>query len=341
MFEILLTVCLAGDPATCTTELHPGGETLESCRAAATELAARANGVAQEWPCAEAGATPSFTVTEVAPGVFVHRGVHAEAAAENQGDLANIGFVVGTDSVAVIDAGGSAAVARDLLAAIRRETDLPVRWLVLTHMHPDHVLGAPVFEAEGATVVGHADLARALGARRETYLEANAELIGPGFEGSGTPAEVDPVDVQRKIDLGGRVLLLEAHPTAHTDNDLTVFDTATGTWFLGDLLFIDHLPAIDGSIAGWIELDATLATREAARAVPGHGPVAVQWPVGGDPLRQYLAALAAAVRDAIRAGVPIQDVTATVGAEMAEGWLLVGAFHGRNVLAAFKELEWE
>ncbi len=341
MFEVLLTLCLAGEPSRCTTERHPGGATLAGCRAEAAALAERAATEPQSWPCVAEGATPAFAVTEVAPGVFVHKGDHALASPENRGDIGNAGFVVGDEAVAVIDAGGSAAVARDLLASIREVTKLPVRWLILTHMHPDHVLGAPVFAEAGATVIGHSKLARALAARRGSYLEANARLIGPAFAGSGLPAEIVPVERTREIDLGGRVLLLEAQPTAHTDNDLTVLDRATGTLFLGDLLFMGHLPALDGSIAGWLDVVEALRRRDVARVVPGHGPVAASWPAAADRMQAYLGALAATVRDAIAAGVPIGAVGETVGGGITAGWLLGDAFHGRNAIAAFKELEWE
>jgi quinoprotein relay system zinc metallohydrolase 2 len=342
MFEALLTLCLVGDPSRCSTERHPGGATIEACRQAARALAAPAGQEPQSWPCVPEGESPGFAVTEIAPGVFVHKGAHAEAAPENRGDIANIGFVIGSEGVAVIDAGGSAAVARDLLEAVRRETDLPVRWLILTHMHPDHVLGAPVFVEAGATVVGHARLARALAARRDTYMAANAVLIGPAaFEGSGLPAEIVAVEQDREIDLGGRILSLQAHPTAHTDNDLSVLDRGTDTLFLGDLLFMGHLPALDGSLLGWMEIMDALSGREVARVVPGHGPAAAPWPGAAAAMRAYLESIAAEVRSTIADGVPIGRAAERVGDEMIAGWLLADAFHGRNVLAAFKELEWE
>jgi quinoprotein relay system zinc metallohydrolase 2 len=345
MFEVLLTLCLAGEPAGCTTERHLGGATLAGCRAEAAALAAAATITAeaepQAWPCVPAGTSPAFTVTEVAPGVFVHKGAQALAGPANRGDIADLGFVIGEDAVAVIDAGGSAAVARDLLAAIRTETDLPIRWLILTHMHPDHVLGAPVLVEAGATILGHAKLARALAARREVYLDSNAALIGPEFAGSGVPDSVEPVADRRELDLGGRRLILEARPTAHTDNDLTVLDRVTGTLFLGDLLFMGHLPALDGSIAGWLEAIDALLRHDVARVVPGHGPVAAAWPEAAEGMQGYLAQLAETVRQAIAGGVPIGEAGAAVGAGMTAGWLLAEEFHARNVIAAFKELEWE
>lgn len=349
MFEVLLVLCLAGDAGACREERHPGGDSLAACRGAAARLAAlpRDSEAVQEWPCVAAGATPGFRVTEIAPGVFVHRGRHAEAGPANRGDLANLGFVVGGQAVAVIDAGGSAAVAEALLAAVRAETALPVTHAILTHMHPDHSLGAPVLAAAGAAVVGHRRLQAALAARAAHYLEANARLIGPGFAGTGAPGPVG--EAPAEIDLGGRVLRLEQHPTAHTDNDLTVFDEATGTWFLGDLLFVDHTPAIDGSLLGWIALADSLAARPAARVVPGHGPAAVAWPAAAAPMRDYLGDLAAETRAAIAEGLPMLEAVRRIagdagsgpGPGSGSGWLLHGLFHARNASVAFKELEWE
>ena len=118
-------------------------------------------------------------MAELAPGVFVHMGEVAVPGPGNAGDTANLGFVVGEAAVAVIDAGGSRAVAERLYAAIRARTDLPIRWLVLTHMHPDHTLGASVFAEAGARVVGHARLADALANRAGTYEAALAREAGP------------------------------------------------------------------------------------------------------------------------------------------------------------------
>jgi quinoprotein relay system zinc metallohydrolase 2 len=247
--------------------------------------------------------------------------------------------VIGRDAVAVIDAGGSAAVGAAVLAAVRARTGLPVRWLILTHMHPDHVLGAAPFVAAGARVVGHARLPAALASRAGAYGAAAARALG------GPPPALPTVDETvedtRDIDLGGRVLRLEAHPVAHTDNDLTVRDLATGTLFLGDLAFLGHTPSLDGSIRGWLALLDALAARPAARAVPGHGPVAVSWPEGAEPTRAYLKQIVDETRAAIRDGLPMLAATRMVGAELAPRWLLFDTFNPRNVAAAYQELEWE
>jgi glyoxylase-like metal-dependent hydrolase (beta-lactamase superfamily II) len=134
---------------------------------------------------------------------------------------------------------------------------------------------------------------------------------------------------------------VRAHGPAHTDNDLTVFDENTRTLWLADLLFVDRIPIIDGSLIGWLkELDG-LSAISADRAVPGHGPVSVPWPAGADPERRYLDAVARDTRAAIKAGIGIANAYLQVANSERAHWLMFDDYHPRNVTASYKELEWE
>ena len=283
---------------------------------------------------------------EVASGVFVRTGLHEAMAADNLGIVANGGFVVGEEAVAVIDPGGSVAAGEALLADLRARTALPVSHVIATHMHPDHVFGLAAFRGAGPdganpTFVGHRALARALASRAEHYVAANREGLGDALSDAVEIVLPDmAVEDRATLDLGGRTLDLRAWPTAHTDNDLTVLDEATGTLFAGDLLFAGHLPALDGSLLGWLEVHDALAAIPARRVVPGHGPASMPWPEALEPQRRYLEDLAAALRAEIAAGAGMAEAVEAVP-QPADGWERVDAFHRRNATAGFAELEWE
>jgi quinoprotein relay system zinc metallohydrolase 2 len=250
--------------------------------------------------------------------------------------------VVGTEAVAVIDTGGSPGVGRDLKASVMSVTDKPIRFVINTHMHPDHVFGNAAFEAEGTTFVGHHKLARGLAARSDRYLAINRELLGSeAFEGTKIITPTLAIEGTRTLDLGGRTLELTAHPTAHTDNDLTVKDSATGTVFMGDLLFVEHIPTIDGSIKGWMALLDRFGQAPPVRVVPGHGPHALAWDDAAKPLQHYLNTVATDVRAMIKQGKTLAEATETAGSSEKNAWLLFEEYHKRNVSAAFAELEWE
>lgn len=289
----------------------------------------------------EVQADPLKTI-EVAPGVHVHQAVHGLMDAENRGRIANVGFIVGNAAVAVIDTGGSPEEGRALLETIKTITSLPVRYVVNTHMHPDHVFGNAAYMGPDVAFVGHARLNAALEARFDHYVAANTATMGEGLlEGVVRVPATIKVEDRLELDLGGRVLVLQAWPVSHTDNDLTVYDPTTRTLFAGDLVFLEHLPSLDGSLRGWQRTTEALAAIPAERVVPGHGPVPSPWPQALDPQRRYFDVLARDLKAAIDVGVPLSQAVTTAGRSEAPNWEVFDAFNARNATAGYAELEWE
>lgn len=283
-----------------------------------------------------------FALEEVAPGVFVHPGKPVALDSAGHDDIANIGFIIGTRCVAVIDTGGSVRVGRSLRAAIRERTAVPVCYVINTHVHVDHVLGNAAFKERATQFIGHAQLAAALTQSREFFLKnyaadldataATQQVIGPDRS--------VPVGSDLDLDLGARHLHLRAWPKAHTDSDLTVLDVSSGTLWTGDLLFVQRTPAVDGSLEGWVAAMDQLSAMPVKHVVPGHGASGADLKALLAPQRAYLEALLTAVRKAIADGKPLQQAMREVAPERS-GWLLWDETHPRNVARVYQELEWE
>ncbi|EFO30283.1 beta-lactamase domain-containing protein [Roseibium sp. TrichSKD4] len=345
MFEIIVTICLVGDPDICRSQLIPGHEThrLDQCESKLTDINSRSLTINEaeisvgRAACREM--PDGLSLIEVEPGVFVHLGAIDEPNPSNLGDVSNIGVVIGESEIAVIDTGGSRKVGEDLYRAIRTISDLHISTVILTHMHPDHVYGASVFADVGAKIVGHPDLKRALQDRGEAYHAGFSNLMTPaGFLGT---ALAMPEPAPSTLDLGERVLDLDVWPTAHSPTDLTVFDRTSGILFTGDLVFHEYAPALDGSLRGWRTALDMMAEKRATYIVPGHGGPVLEPVAGVAPLKQYLGVLEADTRSALERGLRIGEAVEEIGKSEAENWELFELFNTRNATVSYTELEWE
>ncbi|WP_231890958.1 quinoprotein relay system zinc metallohydrolase 2 [Methylomonas koyamae] len=288
-----------------------------------------------------AQSAPLLKVEQVAPGIYLHVSEHHWPDRENHGEIANIGFIVGDRCVAVIDSGGSPQQGIALRNAIKQTTAKPVCYVINTHVHPDHIYGNRAFKEPGVQFVGHHKLARAMAARGDHYLSRAAELLDIHVN----PDNIIPPDLQVKqtmaLNLGNRELLLTAHSSAHTDNDLSVYDKTTDTLWLADLLFLEHIPVIDGSIKGWLaELDK-LEKNNYKLVIPGHGRLVKDWPAAMLPQKAYLSELATEIRAMVKQGKTLEQAVEQVGLAAKNRWQLFEQFHRKNVTTAFAELEWE
>ncbi len=238
---------------------------------------------------------------EVAKNVWFVEGQTALGSTANRNFISNAGFVVTPDGVVVIDALGSPALATELIAQIRRITPLPIRDLILTHYHADHVYGLQAFKAAGATVIAHAagrgylnsDAAR-------LRLEASREQLAPWIGAQTRLVPADRwLDADTDLTVGGVLFQIRHVGPAHTAEDLVVNVPQAGALFSGDLVFRGRIPYVGQADSGqWIASLDKLPPFHAGVMLPGHGPASTD-PRGDIALtRDYLVFLRAAMRDA-------------------------------------------
>jgi len=240
------------------------------------------------------GAGPDYQLQKVGNGVW--------AAIVNDAGLAggNAGFVIGDGGVAVIDTFQDPKPAQALLADIRKLTQLPIRFVVNTHYHLDHVNGNDVFAAAGATIVAHRNV-------RAWMRTENIKMLDPPV----TPEKKARVasltlptlvhDSHVDLYLGSRRINVRYYP-GHTGGDSVVWVPDARVVFCGDMLWKDHVPnLIDASTGAWVEsLDAMQKDYGQATWIPGHGGVASAQDL--QTFRTYLADLRANVRRERAAG---------------------------------------
>lgn len=280
-------------------------------------------------------------VRRLAPGVYAVLGDTGRGAEGR----ANAGFVVTGDGVIAIDAQASPADAERMLAAIRGVTRQPVRWLVLTHHHPDHHFGAIVFKRQGAAVVAHPDT-RTLSAEggEDAALADWSRVVGiqalHGFEYANTPDR--PVRFADTLRVGGLAVVVLHPGAAHTPGDLVVWIPARQVLFAGDLLIEDGVSMmVDGHSGRMLRALDRVERFGAAIVVPGHGRI----PEAPEPLidstRRYVEALRGEMQRAVEAGTPMKAALAALPPPDPERPISLNSRRRRNAARVYVELERE
>ncbi len=196
---------------------------------------------------------------------------------QNKGFRMNLGFVVGRDAVAVIDTGYTAAMAEEMITAIRRITPLPIRYAINTNSQPHRFMGNDVFRKNGAQAIASREAIERIRKEGGDFVQAIATALELG-SGPSLPAPQERVVdglLGERIDLGGGVAIEIAHVgRTHTGGSLVVRVLPDRTVFAGDVLYAGRLPAIlaDSSVTGWIAGFERLRGIDASVFVPGHGP---------------------------------------------------------------------
>ena len=255
----------------------------------------------------------------------------------------NAGFVVTDSGVVVIDAEGSPYQGKRLLASIRTVTPAPIRWLILTHHHPDHTFGAIVFKHQGARVIAHPNRTMLAAEGGDDDLVSSwDQIVGlqelAGFEFADTPDV--PVTADTTLVLGGRTIQLSHPPDAHTAGDLAVWLPDVAVLFAGDLVVEDGVTmVVDGSSFGALRAVNLLAALHARVVVPGHGRIARDPAAEIALTRAYLDSAQGAAMQALTSGTPLSRVLAHMPPPDSGRPVSLASRRQRNAVRIYEEME--
>ena len=209
---------------------------------------------------------------QIAEGTWLLEGSTDNFAKANGGNVVNTVFIVTDEGVVVIDSGPSRRYGEALRQAIATVTDKPVMEVLLTHHHPDHVLGNQAFtDVPIGALAGTAALLREQG---DAMAENMYRLVGDWMRGTEVVLPTRVVEPGVREVGGHRLRLLGLR--GHTGADLAILDETTGVLFAGDLLFYQRALTTPNSpgLDVWLHDLDTLQALPWKQLVAGHGPLA-------------------------------------------------------------------
>ena len=250
---------------------------------------------------------------KVSANAYFVQGQSALGSPANANFISNAGFVVTSDSVVVVDALGSPALARELLAQIRRITPKPVSHVLLTHYHADHVYGLQVFKEAGATILAHrAGQEYLYSETANQRLAASRDELAPWIDAQTRLVPADRwLDGDTDLTVGGVRLQLRAVGPSHTPHDLVIYLPDERTLFAGDLVFRGRIPFVgQADSRHWIEALDWLLAFDATVIVPGHGALSTSAKEDLTLTRDYIAYLRQTMGEAARNMDPFDEAYA-------------------------------
>jgi len=235
------------------------------------------------------------------------------ASAANKGFMSNAGFVVTGDGVVVFDALGTPVLGRAMIAAIRKVTPQPVRRVIVSHYHADHVYGLQAFKAAGAEIWAYrkGQLYFSSGVAAERLAQRRADLFPWVDEATAVVPPDLWLDGDTSFRMGGVTFRLLYSEGAHSPEDLMMFVAEDRLLFAGDLIFAGRVPFVGNADSkGWLKAMDKMIALHPAVVVPGHGPVSHDVERDLSLTRDYLSYLRETMGQAARDLEPFDDAYA-------------------------------
>jgi glyoxylase-like metal-dependent hydrolase (beta-lactamase superfamily II) len=272
---------------------------------------------------------------QVSPHGWFFQGEAGVASAQNKGFMSNAGFVVTGDGVVVFDALGTPVLGQAMIAAIRNVTVQPIRRVIVSHYHADHIYGLQAFKAAGAEIWAHRNAQQYLasGQAAGRLAQRRADLF-PWVDDRTVVVPPDVwIDGDTSFRMGGLTFQLVYSEGAHSPEDLMMFVEPDRLLFAGDLIFAGRVPFVgNADSAGWLKAMDKMIALKPAVVVPGHGPASRDVERDLVLTRDYLAYLRDRMGAAVKDLEPFDDTYAKTDWSRYKG---LPAFEQANRINAY------
>ena len=256
-------------------------------------------------------ANPAVHAAQVAPDVWFVEGETAMGSAANRNFISNAAFVVTDAGVVVIDSLGSPALAEEMIAEIRRVTTQPIRYVIVTHYHADHIYGLQALKAAGATILAHPSGREYLNSETARLrLEASRQDLFPWIDETTRvlPADRWLEQEDTTLRVGSFDFRISHVGPAHTPEDLVVYLPKREVLFSGDVVLRGRIPFVgQADSRQWIASLTQLIDFKPRLLVPGHGPVSTDPTADLTLTRDYLQHLRKTMAEAADKLEPFDD----------------------------------
>jgi len=286
----------------------------------------------------------ALRAVQVAPQTWMVQGESALGSTANRNFISNAAFVVTPEGVLVVDALGSPALAQELIQEIRKITAVPIKYVVLTHYHADHIYGLQALKAAGAQVIAQQDGQIYLHSETAALrLKASREELFPWID---EKTELLPADRwiagPQSLRMGGLDFQLQPVGPAHTPEDLVVYVPQLKLLLAGDIVFRGRVPFVGQADSGrWIGALDKLLAFDTRVIVPGHGPVSSTAREDLQMTRDYLAFLRQSMGEAARNLEPFEEAYARTDWSRFSKLPLFGAANRINAYNTYLLMEQE
>ncbi|MFO1304354.1 MAG: MBL fold metallo-hydrolase [Burkholderiales bacterium] len=251
--------------------------------------------------------------TQVSPHGWFFQGEAGMASVANKGFMSNAGFVVTDDGVVVFDALGTPALGRAMIAAIGKVTPKPIRRVIVSHYHADHIYGLQAFKAVGAEIWAHRKAQAYIASPQagERLAQRRTDLF-PWVDNDTVVVKPDVwIDGDTDFRMGGLTFRLIYSQGAHSPEDIMMYVVQDRLLFAGDLIFAGRVPFVgNADSAGWLAAMDILIPLAPTVAIPGHGPASRDVARDLATTREYLAYLRKAMGAAARDMEPFEEAYA-------------------------------